>query len=98
MICYLIAAIIVLAGFCYFSIYASIKKGIIIKKAKKVEKVEKKAAEKRTEVEEKHNEKKSEIISTPGIDHDVLPDGEKRKHNHSFRDPCTPDCPAYDKP
>ena len=50
----------------------------------------------RKKIMEAANAKEAEILNnsdsvTPGMSFN----SEGRKHNHAFREPCTPDCPAY---
>ena len=47
------------------------------------------------EIRNEYGKKEDDIIADPTGDHNVLPVSPKREHNHSFRDTCGKDCPAY---
>ncbi len=98
---YLIIALVIVVVVAGFSIRGNIvnsaKLRETIKNNEKVKEVEKTATEKRNEIEEENNDEKNNVISNPGHDHGVLPDGEIIAHNHTHDKPCTPDCPAYNK-
>ena len=79
-------------------LYLRLKKGNkAIKEKKALKEVNETtvATEKRkNDVREIYNEKADSVINNPNGPNVVLP-VVSTEHNHSFRSPCTPDCPAY---
>ena len=98
----MIAIIAILGGISFFSIKGNFDKKIEIKdlnleldslmdvmdKASTVEK-------KKTEIRNEQNQKENDILSNDSPDINVMLHDIKPKHNHSHRDPCGKNCPAY---
>jgi len=66
------------------------------KTLKKYQKKIVKTEAQKLDIKEKRNEKANDIVNNPNGSNDVLP-VVSREHNHSFRDECSANCPAYIK-
>ena len=81
-------------------IIAKLKRAKIDKAQNKAFKQQRKKSleveQKKKVIREKHSAVVNDIINNPNDGSNVVPIV-SREHNHAFSEPCSEDCPAYDK-